>query len=156
MKILGIDPGYGTLGFGIIELIDTDWEAIDFGVITTDKTLELPNRLVQIYDDMYEIIKEFKPNIIAIEELYFVQNITTGIQVAEARGVVLLAASQAELSIYEYGPNEVKSAISGYGHASKSQMQTMVQKILNLKKKPHPDDAADALAIALTCGFSIV
>ncbi|MBT4936855.1 crossover junction endodeoxyribonuclease RuvC [Candidatus Peregrinibacteria bacterium] len=156
MKILGIDPGYGIVGFGLIELAETDWEALDFGVITTDKGLDLPDRLVQIYEDICELIKEFKPNVIAIEELFFVQNVTTGIQVAEARGVILLAAAQAGLSIYEYGPSEVKAAITGYGKADKSQVQTMVQTILELKKKPQPDDAADALAVALTCGFNIV
>jgi crossover junction endodeoxyribonuclease RuvC len=156
MRILGIDPGFGTIGFGVIELIETDWEMIDFGAITTSPNEEFSRRLLQIYDDVTTLIEEFKPNAFAIEELFFVQNVSTGMQVSEARGVLMLAASQAGLPIYEYAPNEIKMSITGYGQADKSQMQKMMQTLLNLNQKPRPDDAADALAVALTCGFEVV
>ncbi len=156
MRILGIDPGYGTVGFGAIELNGTEWELVDTGVITTDSEEVMPNRLLQIYEDISMLIDEIKPDLFAIEELFFVQNITTGLQVSEARGVILLAAAQSDLPIYEYAPNEIKMSITGYGHAEKRQMQIMVQEILNLKQRPSPDDAADALAVALTCGFDRV
>lgn len=156
MKILGIDPGYATVGFGVIELNDTEWELVDFGCITTSKEDDIPTRLLQIYEDTLTLIQEFKPTLFAIEELFFVNNVTTGIDVSQARGVLMLAAAQANLPIYEYRPNEVKMAVTGYGAADKYQMQNMVQSILNLSERPKPDDAADALAIALTCGFEVV
>lgn len=156
LKILGIDPGYGTIGFGVIELVETDWELVDYGVITTEPKTPFPERLVQIYEDICAIIQDFQPSVFAIEELFFVNNVSTGIDVSQARGVLTLAAAQAGLPIYEYAPNEVKLALTGYGKAEKIQVQNMVQTMLNLTKRPSPDDAADALAIALTCGFDVV
>ncbi|PCI24892.1 crossover junction endodeoxyribonuclease RuvC [Candidatus Peregrinibacteria bacterium] len=156
MRILGIDPGFGRIGFGCIELQGTEWEAIDFGVITTDSTEDFPDRLIQIYDDMNTLIKEFSPDIAAIEELFFAQNVTTGMQVAEARGVITLSLAQHSLPIYSYAPNEIKAMICGYGRADKKQVQHMIVELLNLSRIPQPDDAADALAIALTCGLNRV
>jgi len=156
MRILGIDPGYGIIGFGLIELVGVEWEMVDFGSITTESDQTMPERLLQIYEDIVTLIEELKPDLFAIEELFFVQNITTGLQVSEARGVMLLAAAQYDLPIYAYAPNEIKMSITGYGQADKSQVQKMVQSLLNLKTKPKPDDAADALAIALTCAFDRV
>ena len=156
MRILGIDPGYGIVGFGLIELKGLDWTMVDCGVIETEAGLEFPQRLEQIYEDLKLLVKEFKPDLVAIEEIFFMQNVSTGIEVSEARGVILLALTQAGLPIYEYAPNEVKASITGYGQADKIQMQNMVQTYLNLSRRPQPDDAADALAIALTCGFQVV
>jgi len=156
LKILGIDPGYETVGFGVIELVNSEWEAVDFGVIKTSKDLDFPERLLQIYDDLLVLINNFKPDLFAIEELFFVKNITNGLKVSEARGVMILAARQNEIPICEYAPNEVKMCVTGYGQAGKVQIQRTVQVTLNLAKKPQPDDAADALAIALTCGFDRV
>jgi crossover junction endodeoxyribonuclease RuvC len=156
MRILGIDPGYGTVGFGVIEFIDSDWEAVDFGAITTEPNTIMPERLLQIHEDVITLIDEFEPNVMAVEELYFAQNVTTGLQVSEARGVILLAAGMQNMQVFEYAPNEIKMHITGYGQAEKIQVQNMIQSLLNLKERPKPDDAADALAVALTCGFDRV
>jgi crossover junction endodeoxyribonuclease RuvC len=149
MKILGIDPGTATTGFGVIEKKSGKVEAIDFGVISTSKKLPMQLRLNIIYQDLTEIIKQHKPDVISVEKLFFVKNITTGISVGQARGVVLLTAAQADLELAEYTPLQVKQSVTGYGQASKKQVQEMVAKILKLKTLPHPDDAADALAIAI-------
>jgi len=156
LRILGIDPGYETLGFGLIELNGTDWEAVDYGVITTDSGDAMPDRLLQIYEDLQTLFEDLSPDIVSMEDLFFCQNITSGLQVAEARGVIQLVVAEAGLPLYEYKPNEVKLCITGYGQASKSQMQKMAQEILNLSSIPTPDDAADALCIALTCAFDRV
>lgn len=156
MRILGIDPGFATIGFGLIELIGQDWEMIDFGVISTEAGEDFQERLCQIYDDLNEILEEFEPNLVAIESLYFSKNVTTAMQVAESRGVISLAVAQANLPLQHFSPNEVKLAITGYGSADKVQVQNMVATLLNLSAIPRPDDAADALAIALTCGFNSV
>jgi crossover junction endodeoxyribonuclease RuvC len=167
MKILGIDPGTGICGFGVIEVsanikpdksslapVNTLYRGrpkmLDCGVISTPPHTPLSDRLLDIYESMHEIIKTNKPDIMAIEKLFFVQNITTGISVAEARGVVLLVAKQENLPVFEYNPNQIKKALTGYGHAEKKQIQEMVKQHLNLKKAPEPDDAADALAVAIT------
>ena len=156
MRILGIDPGTGICGFGVIEIAPgKQAKMLDAGVISTPARTPLPDRLLDIYESLNEIIEEWKPDAIAIEKLFFTKNITTGISVAEARGVVLLCARQAELPIYEYTPNEIKSAMTGYGSAGKKQMQEMVRVHLKLNEIPKPDDAADALAVAIVCGVMV-
>lgn len=149
MRILGIDPGFGIIGFGVIEKNRGDISVIDYGVITTDKNMYFPERLKAIYDSMNILIERFKPDEVAIEELYFNNNITTGIKVAEARGIILLTFQSHNLPIFEYTPQDVKLALTGIGRADKSQMQFMVKTLLHLQKIPRPDDAADAVAIAL-------
>ncbi|MBR1874881.1 crossover junction endodeoxyribonuclease RuvC [Candidatus Saccharibacteria bacterium] len=156
MRILGIDPGTGICGFGVIELKSSKntlrgaAKMIDNGVISTPPHTPLPERLEDIYDSMHEIINLNKPDVVSIEKLFFTKNITTGISVAEARGVVILVCKQHNLPIYEYTPNEIKKTMTGYGSADKKQMQEMVKLHLNLKDIPKPDDAADALAAAIT------
>jgi len=150
MKILGIDPGTGICGFGVIEIKRNKPILVDAGVITTPPHTPLPERLEDIYDSLGEIIKLHRPDVVSIEKLFFMQNITTGISVAEARGVCILVAKQHKLPIFEYSPNEIKKTMTGYGHADKKQMQEMVRMTLDLKQVPKPDDAADALAAAIT------
>ncbi len=145
---LGIDPGTARLGYGLIRG-GLHPQLIDAGVIETWPDEPLPQRLVTLYDSVRELIEEFHPDALAIERLLFAQNVTTAIPVGQARGVVLLAAAQAGIPVAEYAPSEVKHAISGYGKADKVQMQEMVRMILNLSRVPQPDDAADALAIAI-------
>lgn len=149
MKILGIDPGTATTGFGVVEKQAGKLAAIDYGVISTSKDLPMHLRLNIIFQDLTELINHHKPDAIAVEKLFFVKNITTGISVGQARGVVLLTAAQADLDLHEYTPLQVKQSVTGYGQASKKQVQEMVQKILKLDVLPTPDDAADALAIAI-------
>ncbi len=151
MKILGIDPGIGICGFGLIETSSkADAKALDFGVITTTMRAPLPSRLKELYESLQEVFKQTKPDEVSVEKLFFSKNITTGIAVAEARGLVLLVAEQNGLPIFEYTPNEIKKTLTGYGSAGKPQMQEMVRVHLGLEKKPRPDDAADALAAAIT------
>ena len=151
MKILGIDPGIGICGFGLIEASSkADAKALDFGVITTTMRAPLPSRLKELYESLQEVFKQTKPDVVSVEKLFFSKNITTGIAVAEARGLVLLVAEQNGLPIFEYTPNEIKKTLTGYGSAGKPQMQEMVRVHLGLEKKPRPDDAADALAAAIT------
>lgn len=149
MRILGIDPGTGICGFGVIE----GRKMIDCGVITTPAHTPLPERLEDIYNSLHEIIQTDQPQVMAIEKLFFKQNITTGISVAEARGICLLVAKQCGLPIFEYSPNQIKKAITGYGQAHKPQMQEMVRLHLGLASVPKPDDAADALAAAIVHSF---
>lgn len=149
-RILGIDPGTGICGFGVIERTS----AIDYGVISTPPHTPLPDRLIDIYESLHEIIKQNHPHEVAIEKLFFKQNITTGISVAEARGICLLVARQHNLPIYEYTPNQIKNAICGYGMAHKPQIQEMVRVHLKLDQIPKPDDAADALAVAIVHSFA--
>ena len=150
MRILGIDPGTGICGFGVIE----GAKVLDYGVIATPPHTPLEERLLDIYDSLHEIIKENQPEVMAIEKLFFKQNVTTGISVAEARGVCLLVAKQCNLPIYEYTPNQIKNAICGYGMAHKPQIQEMVRVHLKLQTIPKPDDAADALAVAIVHSFA--
>lgn len=150
MRVLGIDPGYATIGYGVIDTDGNRHQAVDYGVITTPKNENIAVRLAMIYDSMTELINKFKPDEIAVEELFFVQNVTTGINVAHARGVILLASVHACGRLYEYTPLQIKQAMTGYGRAEKRQIQEMVKIYLHLPKIPRPDDAADALAIALT------
>lgn len=149
-RILGIDPGTGICGFGVIE----NNQAIDYGVIATPPHTPLEDRLLDIYESLHEIIELNHPDVMAIEKLFFKQNITTGISVAEARGVCLLVAKQCSLPIYEYSPNQIKNAICGYGMAHKPQVQEMVRIHLKLETIPKPDDAADALAVAIVHSFA--
>lgn len=150
MRILGIDPGTGILGFGVIE-IDAKNKAhlVDAGVIRTPVKQPDAERLLTIYDELKEIIAELKPAAIVVEKLFFAQNVTTAMTVAQARGVVLLLGQQHGLELYEYTPLQIKQALTGYGRADKNQMQEMVRVILGLNEKPKPDDCADALAAAI-------
>lgn len=151
---MGIDPGYGLIGFGIIDKQRDGIKVIDYGVIDTPHNETVPVRLAIIYDAITELIKKYKPEEISIEELYFVKNITTGINVAEARGVIVLSCVQHCGRLFEYGPNQVKQAVTGKGNAKKQEVEAMVQAILGIKQKIKPDDASDALAIALTHAFT--
>lgn len=153
MIILGIDPGLATMGYGVIEAERGNFAAVDCGVVTTPKTLTLPQRLSLIEEGVTALVERFRPENVAVEELFFTKNITNGIMVAGARGVILLTLNRlVGEEVYEYTPNQIKQAITGYGGADKVQMQLMVQALLRLKKVPRPDDAADALAVALCHG----
>jgi crossover junction endodeoxyribonuclease RuvC len=152
--ILGIDPGYAILGFGIIEMKGNKFSLIDYGTINTDVSMEMPDRLVQIYSGLMEIIEKYKPDEVAIEELFFNQNTKTAMMVSQARGVAILAIANSLLDTHEYTPLQVKQGIVGYGRADKKQVQIMVKNILNLLENPKPDDAADALAIAICHGHT--
>lgn len=153
MIILGIDPGLATMGYGVIEAERGNFAAMDCGVVTTPKTLTLPQRLSLIEEGVTALVERFRPENVAVEELFFTKNITNGIMVAGARGVILLTLNKlVGEEVYEYTPNQIKQAITGYGGADKVQMQLMVQALLRLKKVPRPDDAADALAVALCHG----
>lgn len=154
MLILGIDPGTATTGFGIIKKEGQKFSLIEYGCILTPAKTDLHERLDTIFDELTEIISKFVPDHIAVEELFFAKNTTTALSVGQARGVVLLAAKKKGLSIFEYTPLEVKMALTGYGRADKKQIQQMVKAILALKEIPKPDDAADALAIAICHGQS--
>ena len=149
MRILGIDPGIATIGFGVIDKEKGKNKLVQCGVITTPAHTSLASRLAQIYSDMLQLIDLFKPDAVSIEELFFNTNITTGIAVAHGRGVILLACENAGLKIYEYTPLQVKQAVVGYGRAEKKQVMEMVKRICSLPAPPKPDDAADAVALAL-------
>ena len=149
MRILGIDPGYGTTGFGLIEANRGQSQLIQCGVITTPPGMDFSARLEIIYEDMRKLLEVAKPDAVAIEELFFGQNVTTGIGVAQSRGVILLAIRQAGLEVTSYKPNQIKQSLVGYGNATKHQMQDMTRRLLHLQQAPKPDDAADAIAIAL-------
>ena len=149
MRILGIDPGIATVGFGVVDSERNRQTVIQCGVITTPAHTSLSSRLERIYTDMNQLIDLFKPEAMAVEELFFNTNITTGIAVAHGRGVILLSGYQAKLPVYEYTPLQVKQAVVGYGRAEKKQVIDMVKRILNMREAPKPDDAADAVAIAL-------
>ena len=149
MRILGIDPGVATVGFGVIDSERGTQKMIQYGAITTSAGLPLATRLVQIAQDLEQLITQFQPDEIAIEELFFSKNITTGIAVAHARGVILYTAERLRVPVYEYTPMQVKQAVVGYGLAEKQQVMDMTRRLLKLKAIPRPDDAADALAIAI-------
>jgi crossover junction endodeoxyribonuclease RuvC len=150
MRIIGIDPGTGILGFGVIEVLGKKAVMIDAGVIKTPAHTPLDERLVDIYDSLCEIIKETNPSVMCIEKLFFAKNVTTAMSVSHARGVAMLAGKKASLTISEYTPLQIKQTLTGYGRADKKQMQEMVRMHLNLKETPKPDDCADALAAAIT------
>ncbi|MBO4265252.1 MAG: crossover junction endodeoxyribonuclease RuvC [Clostridia bacterium] len=149
MIILGIDPGLATVGYGVIKVSGTNFQTLAYGTVSTKAGLPLEERLLQIHTGICELINRFSPDEMAIEELFFNTNITTGITVAEARGVILLAARQNNLPYGEYTPLQVKQSVVGYGRAEKKQVITMVTMMLGLEKPPKPDDAADALALAV-------
>ena len=154
MRILGIDPGYGITGFGLIEGERGQFRLLSCGAITTPPNTDFSWRLEVIYNDMVELLRTTKPDVVAIEELFFGQNVTTGIGVAQSRGVILLAIRQAGLEVYSYKPAQVKQSLVGYGNATKHQMIDMTKRLLHLNASPKPDDAADAIAIALCHGRS--
>ncbi len=155
MIILGIDPGIATLGFGVIEKDERgNFRAVDCGVITTPKEEGLPVRLAMLEEGLTKILENYKPDEVAMEELFFSKNITTGIAVAHARGVALLTCVKQCGRLYEYTPMQIKQALTGYGKADKKQIQATVTSLLHLKSVPKPDDAADALGIALCHGFA--
>lgn len=149
MRILGIDPGIAIVGFGLIESNRGSVQILQYGAVTTEAGLPLATRLVQIENDMTALIAQLKPDEIAVEELFFSKNITTGIAVAHGRGVILCTAERLGVPIFEYTPMQVKQAVAGYGLADKKQVMDMTKRLLNLKAVPKPDDAADALAIAI-------
>lgn len=149
MRILGIDPGLATVGFSIVDCEKNKMKLVTCGVISTPAHTSLSSRLDRIYDDMIELIKTFNPDVMSIEELFFNTNITTGISVAHARGVILLSAYKSGVKVFEYTPLQVKQAVVGYGRAEKNQVIDMVKRILNLPAAPKPDDAADAVALAI-------
>lgn len=153
MRIIGIDPGTGILGFGVIDANRGKTKLVTAGVIRTPAHTPLPERLEEIYDGLTEIIAETKPDVMAIEKLFFTKNVTTGISVAHARGIAMLTGRQSKLRIEEYTPNEIKQSITGYGAAKKPQVQEMVRIQLGLTEVPKPDDCADALAAAIMCAF---
>jgi crossover junction endodeoxyribonuclease RuvC len=150
MRILGIDPGTGILGFGVIEATTRGIQLVDAGVIRTPVKEDDAIRLLTIYEELTDIIVQNKPAIMSVEKLFFSRNVTTAMTVSQARGVVLLCGQQAGLQLFEYTPMQIKQAITGYGKADKKQMQEMVRVLLQLKEIPRPDDAADALAAAIT------
>lgn len=154
-RIIGIDPGFGRVGWGIIEGSRSDWTHIAHGCIDTNSKKPFLERLESIYDELQKIIDTYKPQTSAVEELFFYKNVTTAMKVGQARGVILLTLRQAGLPVYEYTPLEIKQTTTGYGRADKQQMQRMIQMQLHLKNIPKPDDAADGLATALTCGLII-
>ena len=149
MRILGIDPGYGITGFGLIEADRGQYRLVQCGAITTPPNTDFSWRLEMIYNDMTQLLQTTKPDTVAIEELFFGQNVTTGIGVAQSRGVILLAIQQAGLPVHSYKPMQVKQSVVGYGSATKHQVQDMTKRLLKLSAMPKPDDAADAIAIAL-------
>ena len=154
MRILGIDPGYGITGFGLIEAQRGSAQLIKCGAITTPAGMDFSARLEIIYEDMRQLLEAARPEAVAIEELFFGQNVTTGIGVAQSRGVILLAIRQAGLPVFQYKPMQVKQAVVGYGNATKHQVMDMTKRLLRLEAMPKPDDAADAIAIALCHGRS--
>ena len=149
MRILGIDPGVATIGFGLVEADRTGARLLQYGVITTPPGIPLSSRLCQISRDMVQLLDQFRPEEAAVEELFFSKNITTGIAVAHGRGVILLEVERSGVPVFEYTPMQVKQAVAGYGGADKRQVMLMTQRLLSMKEVPRPDDAADALAIAI-------
>ena len=154
MRIIGIDPGYAIVGLGIVEYEGGKYNVLDYGAITTDKDTPFPKRLCEIYDDYCHILDNWKPDALSIERLYFTNNQKTGIDVAQARGIIIMATAQRNIEINEYTPLQVKQAVVGYGQAVKKQVQEMTRKILKLSSVPKPDDTADALAMTICHGQS--
>ena len=149
MIILGIDPGVATVGFGVIEAQRGRNRLIQYGTITTPAGIPLSDRLIQLHRDMEELLELFHPDEVAVEELFFSKNITTGIAVAHGRGVLLLAVAEKQIPVFEYTPMQVKQSVVGYGKAEKRQVMDMTRRLLHMERTPRPDDAADALALAL-------
>jgi len=149
MRILGIDPGYATIGFGLLEAERTQYHMINYGAVSTPPGIPFQRRLEILYDDMLQLLQETRPDAVSIEELFFGRNITTAIDVAQGRGVILLAIQKSGIPVFEYTPGQVKQSVVGYGKATKLQVMDMTKRLLHLEKTPRPDDAADALALAL-------
>ncbi|PIY93220.1 MAG: crossover junction endodeoxyribonuclease RuvC [Candidatus Magasanikbacteria bacterium CG_4_10_14_0_8_um_filter_32_14] len=154
-RILGTDPGFGRVGWGVIENRKGKWVGVAYGCIETNKKSDFVSRLEEISLSLTEIIKKYKPDFSAVEELFFYTNVTTAIKVGQARGVILLTLKQQNVIVYEFTPLQVKQSITGYGRAEKGQLQRMVKMMLGIKKPITPDDAADALAVALTCSTGL-
>ena len=155
MTVLGIDPGVATVGWGFVQYDGYRFSHPQYGAIITPPKIPLERRLEMIYDELGKLIEELKPDCVSIEELFFSKNITTGIAVAHARGVIMLACQKAGLPCYEFKPPQVKQAVVGYGNAEKKQVMLMTKMLLNLKEIPRPDDAADGLALAICCAHSL-
>ena len=155
MRILGVDPGYALLGYGVVEADGVKLTPVDYGVIETRPDETFPRRLTRLYDGMNELLRAYRPDVAAFEELFFYRNTTTALSVGAGRGVAILAAQQAGIPLFEYTPMQIKLAVTGNGHADKLAVQTMVRMLLNLKSLPKPDDAADALAAAICHGGTI-
>ncbi|WP_027399307.1 crossover junction endodeoxyribonuclease RuvC [Anaerovorax odorimutans] len=155
MKILGIDPGYAILGYGIIEMKGNHYSVCSYGSLTTSASMDMPDRLKHLYTQLMEVIREHEPDEASIEELFFNTNVKTAILVGQARGVAILACANSGLEISEYTPLQIKQGLVGYGRAEKKQIQSMVKTILHLKEVPKPDDTADALAAAICHGHSV-
>ena len=155
MRILGIDPGTGIVGFGVIDVYRGNNTFIDAGVIKTPAHQADSDRLQTIFQDLTEVINQHNPTVMAVEKLFFIRNITTAMSVSQARGVILLLGKQKGLELFEYTPLQIKQAVTGYGKADKKQIQEMVKIILKLPQLPKPDDAADALAAAICCSTSM-
>lgn len=153
LRILGIDPGYAIMGYGVVEKVGQAITPIDFGVVETDKQLPLPERLERLYLGTRQLCETYRPDLAAFEELFFYHNITTAIAVGSGRGVALLGVQSFQIPMYEFTPMQIKQAVCGNGHADKKQVQQMIRVLLNLKTAPKPDDAADALAAALCLAF---
>ena len=149
MIVLGIDPGTAATGYGVVERTGSRLRAVDYGCLETLPTQELPRRLLEIHQAVTELILTHRPALLGVERLFFNRNVQTAFAVGQARGVVLLAAAENDLPVFEYGPHEVKLAVTGYGRAGKEQVQRMVQMVLGMPTLPRPDDAADALAVAI-------
>lgn len=154
MIIMGIDPGFAITGYGVVKYEGNKFTPLDYGAITTESSMELPQRLLILHKGLVEIMEKYKPNAISIEELFFNKNIKTALTVGHGRGVAVLAAAQSGVDVFEYTPLQVKQSVVGYGRAEKAQMQQMIKIILNLPGIPKPDDVADALAVAVCHGHS--
>lgn len=154
LRILGIDPGYAIVGFGVLDYDGRDFSVVNFGTITTPAGMDFEDRLEIIYRDMNEVINTYHPEAMSLEKLFFNTNHTTAIDVAQARGVILLCAKQNGVTVFEYTPLQVKNSVVGYGKAEKKQVQQMTRSLLRLKEVPKPDDTADALALAITHGHN--
>ncbi len=156
MRILGIDPGFGRVGYGVIEQVNgNDWKAVAFGCIETSPKKKFVDRLLEVRNELVALIKKYRPARVAVEELFFFKNVKTAIEVGQARGVILLTAVESGLPVDEFTPLQVKQSMTGYGRAEKGQMQKIVATILGIKEKIKSDDAADALAVALTAAQSL-
>ena len=149
MIVMGIDPGFATTGYGVVDYTGNRFKVLDYGVIRTEAGEPFPQRLLVLHQQLRHLMEIWKPEVMAVEELFFGSNVTTGIKVGHARGVILLSAAVADIPVYEYTPMQVKLAVTGYGGAKKPQVQQMVKVLLNLESIPKPDDAADALAVAI-------
>jgi len=154
MRIIGIDPGYAILGYGVVEVKGNRFLPVEYGAVTTDKDMEMPDRLKHLYSELMEIIDRTRPDVCSIEELFFNTNTTTAILVGQARGVAILACANSGVPINEYTPVQIKQALTGYGRAEKKQVQMMVKAMLGLDEVPKPDDTADALAAAICHGHA--